>query len=73
MYAMTKIVPACMDPNFIETNLVLYMAADVNLRRLLGYISYRLQRRRSQISRDRVEEYRNMPTAFDHRPQPDFM
>jgi hypothetical protein len=62
MYAMTQNVPACMDLNLIETNLVSYTAADDNLRGLLDYRSNRLQRRYSQVSRwssGRISEYDN--------------
>ena len=62
VYAMNQNIPAYMDPNLIETNLVPYTAADDNLRGLLDYRSYRLQRRHSQVSRrssGRISEFAN--------------
>jgi hypothetical protein len=62
MYSMTQNIPTYLDPNMLEKNLVPYMAADENLRGLLDYRSYRLQKRDSHVSRrssGRISEYAN--------------
>jgi hypothetical protein len=62
MYSMTQDLPACLNPNLLEKNLVPYITADENLRGLLDYMSHRLQRRDSQVSRrssGRISEYDN--------------
>lgn len=62
MHSMTQNLPTYLNPNLLEKNLVPYTAADENLRGLLDYRSYRLQRRDSHVSRrssGRISEYAN--------------
>jgi hypothetical protein len=62
MYSITQNIPTYLDPNFLENNLVPYMAADENLRGLLDYRSCRLQKLDIHVSRrssGRISEYAN--------------
>jgi hypothetical protein len=76
MYSMTPNLPACLNPNSLEKNLVSDTAADENLRGLLEYRPSRLQRRGSQVSgrsSGRISEYANrirsqMPARFSGIP-----
>jgi hypothetical protein len=76
MHFVPQNMYSSMNPNLLEANLFPYMAADDNLRPLLDYRSYRLQRRESRVYRrssGRISVYANRvrsqtPARFSEIP-----